>query len=59
MSPVMDDIRKQMGKVPVYISLDIDALDPAFAPGTGIKFSLFKSQDIHYINAVDIIHKNF
>lgn len=37
MTPLMDDIRKQMGKAPVYVSLDIDALDPAFAPGTGIK----------------------
>ncbi len=24
-----------MGDTPVYLSLDIDALDPAFAPGTG------------------------
>ncbi|KFM80203.1 Agmatinase, mitochondrial, partial [Stegodyphus mimosarum] len=35
MAPLMDDIRKQMGKGPVYVSLDIDALDPCFAPGTG------------------------
>ena len=24
-----------MGDVPAYLSFDIDALDPAFAPGTG------------------------
>ena len=24
-----------MGKGPVYITFDIDALDPAYAPGTG------------------------
>jgi arginase family enzyme len=24
-----------MGDVPTYLSFDIDALDPAFAPGTG------------------------
>jgi agmatinase len=28
-------IRKRVGKLPVYISIDIDVLDPAFAPGTG------------------------
>lgn len=39
MNPVMDDVRKQIGKAPVYVSLDIDALDPAFAPGTGNKLN--------------------
>jgi len=28
-------IRAVMGDAPVYLSFDIDALDPAFAPGTG------------------------
>jgi agmatinase len=28
-------IRQVVGKGPVYISFDIDSLDPAFAPGTG------------------------
>lgn len=28
-------IRKTVGDTPVYLSLDIDCLDPAFAPGTG------------------------
>jgi len=36
LSPLMDDIRKMIGAGPVYISFDIDALDPSFAPGTGI-----------------------
>ena len=31
----MDEVRQQMGSGPVYISFDIDGLDPAFAPGTG------------------------
>ena len=31
----MDEVRGQMGDRPVYISFDIDGLDPAFAPGTG------------------------
>ncbi|GFX20015.1 agmatinase, mitochondrial [Trichonephila clavipes] len=35
MSPVMDDVRKLLGDGPVYVSLDIDALDPCYAPGTG------------------------
>ncbi|KFP81860.1 hypothetical protein N311_06156, partial [Apaloderma vittatum] len=30
-----DQVRKQMGDKPVYISFDIDGLDPAYAPGTG------------------------
>jgi len=33
--PLMNEIRDQLGEGPVYISFDIDGLDPAFAPGTG------------------------
>jgi guanidinobutyrase len=35
LAPLMEEVRTQMGKGPVYISFDIDGLDPAFAPGTG------------------------
>ncbi len=35
MAPVMEDIRGRIGDRPVYLSYDIDSLDPAFAPGTG------------------------
>jgi agmatinase len=28
-------IRDAVGDLPVYLSFDVDALDPAFAPGTG------------------------
>ncbi|KAI1897139.1 hypothetical protein AGOR_G00080110 [Albula goreensis] len=35
LTPLMAEVRKQMGAGPVYLSFDIDALDPAFAPGTG------------------------
>lgn len=35
LKPLMDEVREQMGDAPVYLSFDIDALDPAFAPGTG------------------------
>ncbi|XP_004637828.1 agmatinase, mitochondrial [Octodon degus] len=33
--PLMAEVRQQMGGRPLYISFDIDALDPAYAPGTG------------------------
>ncbi|KAL7864191.1 hypothetical protein AOLI_G00156110 [Acnodon oligacanthus] len=33
--PLMAEVRTQIGSGPVYLSFDIDALDPAFAPGTG------------------------
>ncbi len=32
---VLDEIRKTVGSRPVYVTLDIDVVDPAFAPGTG------------------------
>jgi agmatinase len=31
----VDVIRRRVGDAPVYVSVDIDVLDPAFAPGTG------------------------
>ena len=35
LAPIMDDIRQKVGQTPVYLSFDIDSMDPAFAPGTG------------------------
>ncbi len=38
LAPVLAEIRSRMsaaGNPPVYLTLDIDCLDPAFAPGTG------------------------
>ncbi|MGH0241354.1 agmatinase [Sinorhizobium meliloti] len=35
LSPLMDGLRERIGGAPVYITYDIDSLDPAFAPGTG------------------------
>ncbi len=32
---VIDEIRQRVGSRPVYVTLDIDVVDPAFAPGTG------------------------
>jgi agmatinase len=35
LQPVVDAIAQRIGSMPVYLTLDIDCLDPAFAPGTG------------------------
>ena len=35
LAPLMADIRSKIGDAPVYLSFDIDSLDPAYAPGTG------------------------
>ena len=32
---IAERIRKRVGDNPLYLSIDIDVLDPAFAPGTG------------------------
>jgi guanidinobutyrase len=33
--PMVRSLLKKLGRRPVYITLDIDVVDPAFAPGTG------------------------
>ena len=35
LTPLMEEVRARAGTGPVYLSFDIDGLDPAFAPGTG------------------------
>jgi len=35
LKPLMAEIREQLGEGPVYITFDIDGLDPAYAAGTG------------------------
>ena len=35
LKPLMAEVREQLGEGPVYITFDIDGLDPAYAPGTG------------------------
>ncbi|NHN88071.1 agmatinase [Acetobacter conturbans] len=32
---ILETVRKVIGTGPVYVSFDVDCLDPAFAPGTG------------------------
>ncbi|MBW9335365.1 agmatinase [Herbaspirillum aquaticum] len=35
LTPLMEEVRAQIGAGPVYLSFDIDGIDPAWAPGTG------------------------
>lgn len=35
MEPLMAQVRELMGDAPVFISFDIDVIDPGYAPGTG------------------------
>jgi guanidinobutyrase len=35
LAPLMAEVRQSLGDGPVYLTFDIDALDPGFAPGTG------------------------
>lgn len=35
LTPLMAEVRGQLGAGPVYLSFDIDSLDPSAAPGTG------------------------
>jgi guanidinobutyrase len=35
LAPLMEEVRACVGDTPVYLSFDIDGLDPSFAPGTG------------------------
>jgi agmatinase len=34
-SSVADELRERVGDLPVYLSIDVDVMDPAHAPGTG------------------------
>jgi guanidinobutyrase len=35
LTPLMASLRPKLGQGPIYISFDIDGIDPAYAPGTG------------------------
>ncbi len=35
LAPLMAEVREKVGDGPVYLSFDIDGIDPAWAPGTG------------------------
>lgn len=36
MAPLMEKVRAQLGNMPTYFTLDIDAIDPTQCPGAGI-----------------------
>ncbi|XP_076435697.1 guanidinobutyrase-like [Babylonia areolata] len=52
LKPLMKEVREMMGEGPVYISFDIDALDPSFAPGTGTP----ELGGLTTAQAIEIIH---
>ncbi|MEP6660652.1 MAG: agmatinase [Acidimicrobiales bacterium] len=35
LAPLMDEVRERLGEGPVYLTFDVDGLDPSVAPGTG------------------------
>jgi guanidinobutyrase len=35
LTPLMEEVRARVGTGPVYLTFDIDGIDPAYAPGTG------------------------
>lgn len=54
--PLMDSIKRRMGRYrPVYLTFDIDGIDPAFCPGTGNAFVLLKSNIIIKISILGSI----
>jgi len=50
-----DVVRERAGDAPVYVSFDIDGLDPAFAPGTGtpVVGGLASWQALEFIRALE------
>lgn len=56
----LKDVKEKIGQRSVYISLDIDVLDPAFAPGTGTpEAGGFSSRDLlqmlHELRELDVV----
>ncbi|WP_413116301.1 agmatinase [Streptomyces sp. CY1] len=51
----VDVVRQRVGDTPVYLSIDIDVLDPAFAPGTGTpEMGGFTSRELlHLLRRLD------
>ena len=50
LSPLMDTVRDKMGDRPVYISFDIDGIDPGFCPGTGEHICYCESYFSNYVD---------
>ena len=53
-APIMDQIVREIGSAPTYVSVDIDVLDPAYAPGTGTPESggLTSRELIHFVRSL-------
>ena len=53
-APILDHIAKAIGDAPTYVSVDIDVLDPGFAPGTGTPESggLTSREMIHFVRGL-------
>jgi guanidinopropionase len=57
---VIEEARKIAGDGPVYVSFDVDGLDPVYAPGTGTPesggFSMYEAQKmIRGLQGLDIV----
>jgi len=54
LAPLMSEVRARVGNQPVYLSFDIDGLDPSVAPGTGTPepAGLTASQGLEIIRGV-------
>ncbi|OEC34024.1 guanidinopropionase [Pseudomonas cuatrocienegasensis] len=60
LSAVIEEIHRVVGDAPVYVTFDVDGLDPAYAPGTGTPeiggFTPFEAQQmIRALGDLDII----
>ena len=54
----IDIVRERAGDAPVYLSFDIDGLDPAFAPGTGTPVigGLASWQGLEFVRGLEPLH---
>ena len=57
---VMAEAREIVGAAPIYVSFDIDGIDPAFAPGTGTPeiggFTTFQAQQmVRRLAGLDVV----
>ena len=52
--PILDHLVAALGDTPTYVSVDIDVLDPAYAPGTGTPESggLTSREMIHFVRGL-------
>lgn len=58
LNTIIDTIKSRIGQRPCYITLDIDCLDPAFAPGTGTPEpgGMTSSQVLTFLEAFADLH---